>query len=66
LWGAGLWGTTFSGQNDIVRPLKSNSIGRESQDITFNISNAGVGEGFTIQDFGMDYIVMNTRRVTDV
>jgi len=65
LWGAGLWGTTFAGQNDIVRPLKSNSIGRESQDITFNISNAQVGEGFTIQDFQIDYMIMNDRRVTD-
>jgi len=66
LWGAGLWGTTFSGQNDIVRPLKSNSFGRESQDVTFNISNAQAGEGFTIQDFQLNYILLNNRRVTDV
>jgi hypothetical protein len=66
LWGAGLWGTTFSGQNDIVRPLKSNSIGRESQDITFNVSNSQAGEGFTIQDFELNYLIMNNRRVTDV
>src|SRR5215510_16226913 len=66
LWGAGLWGTTFSGQNDIVRPLKSNQYGRESQDVTFNISNAQAGEGFTIQDFSLDYIPLSNKRVTDV
>jgi hypothetical protein len=66
LWGAGLWGTTFTGQNDIVRPLKSNSIGRESQDVTFNVSNSQAGEGFTIQDFELNYTIMNNRRVTDV
>jgi hypothetical protein len=66
LWGAGLWGTTFAGQNDIIRPLKSNSFGRESQDITFNVSNAQAGEGFTIQDFQINYAIMNDKRVTDV
>src|SRR5262245_12733875 len=66
VWGAGVWGTTFSGQNDIVRPLKSNSFGRESQDVTFNISNAQAGEGFTIQDFQLNYMLLNNRRVTDV
>src|SRR5215510_14630786 len=66
LWGAGLWGTTFSGQNDIVRPLKSNQYGRESQDVTFNISNSQAGEGFTIQDFELNYLVLSNRRVTDV
>ena len=66
LWGAGLWGSTFAGQNDIVRELKSNSFGRESQDITFNVSNAGVGEGFTIQDFFLWYILKNNKKVSDV
>lgn len=66
LWGAGLWGTTFSGQNDIVRELKSNSYGRESQDITFNVSNAQAGEGFTIQDFFLWYTVKNNKKVSDV
>ena len=66
LWGAGLWGTTFAGQNDIVRELKSNSFGRESQDITFNVSNAQVGEGFTIQDFFLWYMVKNNKKVSDV
>jgi hypothetical protein len=66
LWGAGLWGTTFAGQNDIIRGLKSNSFGRESQDVTFNVSNAQAGEGFTIQDFQINYMIMNDRRVTDV
>lgn len=66
LWGAGLWGTTFSGQNDIVRELKSNAYGRESQDITFNVSNAQAGEGFTIQDFMLWYTVKNNKKVSDV
>ena len=66
LWGAGLWGTTFSGAKDIIRPLKSNSFGRESQDVTFNVSNAQAGEGFTIQDFQLWYTLLNQRRVTDV
>jgi hypothetical protein len=66
LWGAGLWGTTFSGQRDIIKELKSNQFGRESQDITFNFSNAQVGEGFTIQDFSLDFIPLNNKRVTDV
>lgn len=66
LWGAGLWGTTFSGQVDIVRPFKSNSFGRESQDVTLNVSNAQAGEGFTIQDFELNYMLLNNRRVTDV
>ena len=46
--------------------VKSNQFGRESQDITFNFSNAGAGEGFTIQDFSLDYIPLNNKRVTDV
>ncbi len=66
VWGAGVWGTTFSGQTDIVRPLKSNQFGRESQDITFNISNSQAGEGFTVQDFQLNYLIMNDRRVSDV
>ena len=66
LWGAGLWGTTFSGAFDIVRELKSNSFGRESQDITFNVSNAQVGEGFTIRDFMLWYTVKNNKKVTDI
>jgi hypothetical protein len=66
LWGAGLWGTTFSGQVDIVRQLKSNDYGRESQDITFNFSNAQAGEGFTIQDFELSFIPLSNRRVSDV
>ena len=66
LWGAGLWGTTFSGKSDIVRELKSNSFGRESQDVTFNISNAQAGEGFTIQDFMLWFTTKNNKKVTDV
>lgn len=66
LWGAGLWGTTFSGHNDIVRELKSNSFGRESQDITFNVSNSQAGEGFAILDFSLDYLLQNNKRVTAV
>jgi hypothetical protein len=66
LWGAGLWGTTFSGAFDIVRELKSNSFGRESQDVTFNISNSQIGEGFTVQDFQLNYTLLNNKRVTDV
>lgn len=66
LWGAGLWGTTFSGHNDIVRELKSNQYGRESQDITFNVSNSQAGEGFAILDFSLDYLFQNNKRVTAV
>src|SRR5262245_3977387 len=66
LWGAGLWGTTFSGHNDVVRELKSNQYGRESQDITFNVVNAGAGEGFTLLDFSLDYQLLSNKRVTDV
>ena len=66
LWGAGLWGTTYAGQNDIVRQLKSNSFGRESQDITFNVSNSQVGEGFTIQDFFLWFYPKNNKKVSDV
>lgn len=66
VWAAGVWGTVFSGQTDIVRQLKSNAIGRESQDITFAVSNAQAGEGFTIQDFSLDFIPLSNKRVTDV
>lgn len=66
VWAAGVWGTVFSGQKDIVKELKSNAIGRESQDITFAISNAQAGEGFTIQDFSLDFIPLSNKRVSDV
>jgi len=66
LWGAGLWGTTFSGAREIERDLKSNQFGKESQDITFNISNSQLGEGFTIQDFQLWFSPLNERRISDV
>ena len=66
VWAAGVWGTVFSGQKDIVRELLSNEFGRESQDITFAVSNAQAGEGFTIQDFAMDYVPLSNKKVSDV
>lgn len=66
LWGAGLWGTTFSGAKRIVRELKSNSYGREAFDVTFNVSNAQAGEGFTIENFELYYALQNNKRVSDV
>jgi len=66
LWGAGLWGTTFAGQFDIVRELKSNSFGREAQDVTFNILNSQNNEGFTLQDFMLWFGMKNNKKVTDV
>lgn len=66
VWAAGVWGTVFSGQVDIVREPKSNEFGRESQDITFAVSNAQAGEGFTIQDFSLDYIPLSNKKVSDV
>lgn len=66
LWGAGLWGTTFAGQVDIVRELKSNEFGRESQDFTFNVFNSQAGQGFTIQDFELNFIPLSNKKVSDV
>jgi|SRR5262245_9514323 len=66
LWGAGLWGTTFSGVRDIERDMKSNAIGRESQDVTFNVSNSQNSEGFVLQDFTLWYTPLNERRVSDI
>lgn len=66
LWAPGLWGTLFSGAFDILRELKSNNFGRESQDITFVITNAQINEGFTLQDFMLWYSALNERRVSEV
>lgn len=66
LWASGLWGTTFAGAFDIIRKLKSNSVGREAQDITFTVSNSQAGEGFTLQDFQLWFQLLNERRVSDV